>query len=180
MQAYAGVGSRRTPIKFEIKMGDIAHYLQAHFTLRSGGCPGPDLWFEHGVTNGNSEIYLHKKGGITKNHPSPLYHVSDTALKMAAYFHPVWHKLGYTAKLLMGRNCYQVLGKDLNDPVKFLICYTPDGCEDGHYTTADTGGTGQAIRVASYLDIPIINMANKLWENKLATVLSNYGLDYDI
>lgn len=180
MLAYSGIGSRRTPPEFEKKMGDIAHFLQDHFTLRSGGCPGPDMWFENGVTNDNKEIYLHAKGGITKDHPSERYHVSQTALKMAEYFHPLWPKLGYTAKLLMGRNCYQVLGENLDDPVKLVLCYTPDGCEDGKYTTRDTGGTGQAIRVASYMGIPIVNMANKLWEYKLSSLLLPYGLEYDI
>lgn len=180
MKAYSGIGSRRTPVEFEKKMGDIAHFLQDNFTLRSGGCPGPDLWFENGVTNGNTEIFLHKKGGITKIHPSSRYHVNETALKIAKKFHPVWDSLSYTAKLLMGRNCYQVLGENLDDPVIFVLCYTPDGCEDGRYTTRDTGGTGQAIRVASYMGIPIINMANKLWEDKLASILSNYGIEYAV
>jgi hypothetical protein len=180
MTAYAGIGSRRTPEEFELIMGNLALFLQDHFTLRSGGCPGPDLWFENGVTNGNTEIFLHKKGGITTNHKSELYQVSDKALRIAEHFHPVWSQLGYTAKLLMGRNSYQILGPNLDNPVVFVLCYTPDGCEDGKYTTKNTGGTGQAIRLASYMGIPIINMANKLWEYKLASVLSNYGIDYEV
>lgn len=178
MDAYSGIGSRRTPDDILQKMTAIATLLQDHLTLRSGGCdPGADLAFENGVTNGNKEIFLHKKNGF--GNPSPLYTVSDKALKLAEHFHPTWNILGSTARLLMGRNGYQVLGRNLDDPVKFVLCYTPDGIENGKYRTKDSGGTAQAVHIASDLGIPVINMRNTMWEARLDLLLEPYGITYE-
>lgn len=178
MDSYSGIGSRKTPDNILEQMTAIATYLQDTLTLRSGGCiPGADKAFEDGITNGNKEIFLHKKNGF--GNQSPLYGVCDKALKLAERFHPVWHILGKDAKLLMARNGYQVLGKNLDDPVKFVLCYTPDGCETKASRTRDTGGTAQAIAIADYLNIPVINMRNKLWEFRFDDVIKQYGLSYD-
>lgn len=178
MPAYSGIGSRRTPDNVLAEMTTIATYFQDTFTLRSGGCiPGADKAFEDGVTNSNKEIFLHEKGGF--GNPSPLYYVSDKALKIAEHFHPVWHILGRKARLLMGRNSYQVLGLNLDDPVKFVLCYTPDGIEDAKSRTKDSGGTAQAIAIADHLGIPVINMKNKLWQYKLDNVINKFGLSYN-
>ncbi len=178
MPAYAGIGSRETPSNIQHKMTIIAKKLEDKFTLRSGGAIGADMAFERGVENGNKEIFLHKKNAFGNS--SDLYHVSEKALKIAEHFHPVWDKLNPTAKLLMGRNSYQVLGKTLDDPVKLVICYTPDGIEHGKYRTKASGGTAQAISIASYLDIPVINMKNPLWEIKLHEVLVQYGVEVNL
>lgn len=178
MKKFAGIGSRETPENIQRKMTVIASLLQDYLTLRSGGADGADQAFEKGVTNGNKEIYLHKKGAF-KN-PSNLYHICDTAFRLAERFHPVWDRLGDTARRLMARNGYQVLGKTLDDPVEFVLCYTSDGCESGEYRTINTGGTGQAIEIASYLGIPVINMKNPLWEIKLAELLDTLSIPFDI
>lgn len=46
----------------------------------------------------------------------------------------------------------------------WLFCYTKDGVERGDNTTINTGGTGQAIRIASSLNIPVVNLG-KLPDN---------------
>ena len=53
---------------------------------------------------------------------------------------------------LQARNCYQVLGEHLNDPVKMVICWTPRG--------SGSGGTGQAIRLARAYKIPVFDLGN--------------------
>lgn len=50
----------------------------------------------------------------------------------------------------MARNTCQVLGLNLDSPVKAVICYTPGG--------SGSGGTGQAIRIAQAYKIPVIDM----------------------
>ena len=50
----------------------------------------------------------------------------------------------------MARNCHQVLGQDLKTPVDFIVCWTKDGGE--------SGGTGQALRIARDLNIPVYNL----------------------
>lgn len=55
--------------------------------------------------------------------------------------------------------CYQILGRDLSDPVDFVVCWTPDGCESEKERSRASGGTGQAIALASRLGIPVFNLA---------------------
>lgn len=146
MRFYTGIGSRETPDSVLQEMTKLAVKLSGEgYTLRSGAAPGADSSFELGSTR--SEIYLPWRG--FNGHPSPLYHISDEALKMAARFHPAWHRCSQGAQKLHARNCYQVLGQDLKTPSEFVVCWTSDG--------KASGGTGQAMRIAAAYGIPIIN-----------------------
>ena len=55
-----------------------------------------------------------------------------------------------------------MLGDDLDQPVSFVVCWTPGG--------EVTGGTGQALRIAAdpQYNIPVFNLAlhrpEALWE----------------
>jgi copper oxidase (laccase) domain-containing protein len=100
---------------------------------------------------GQADIFLPWK--MFNNHPSPLHDVSDSALEIAARFHPAWDKLKPSVKKLHGRNVYQVLGIDLATPSKFVVCWTKDG--------KASGGTGQAMRIALAHCIPIFNLHNQ-------------------
>ena len=70
-------------------------------------------------------------------------------MEIAKEFHPAWDKLSPAAKKLQARNCYQVLGYDLETPSQFVVCWTPRG--------SGSGGTGQAIRIAKSHNIPIFD-----------------------
>lgn len=157
---YTGIGSRKTPKDILRKMRTYGDALgELGFTLRSGGADGADLAFEEGCirSEGRMEIYLPWKG--FNNNPSPLYEVSEEALEHAAdIYGPSWQYLKRPVKLLMGRNMYQVLGKNLDTPSHFVICWTSDGCMSKEDRTRKTGGTGQAIACASELNIPIFNL----------------------
>jgi hypothetical protein len=171
MKYYAGIGSRITPILIQDKMKELGYLLaKQDYILRSGGAPGADSAFEEGciLANGEKEIYLPWKG-FNKN-LSPLYDISEDAHQLAKKFHPAWNRLKVPAKLLMARNGYQVLGKNLDTPVEFLVCYTSDGCDSHKSRTSDTGGTGQAISIANHFDIPIYNLQSEMDE----TILINY------
>ena len=152
-KTYSGIGSRQTPPRILDLMTKIASFMEKQgYILQSGGAPGADNAFESGVANPEMKmIYLPwlKFNGNT----SPLYKVSKAAITLASYFHPSWYKLTEAAKLLMARNGYQVLGKDLNTPVEMIICYTPHGKIEG--------GTGQAMRIAKHFNIPIFNLYYK-------------------
>jgi hypothetical protein len=52
----------------------------------------------------------------------------------------------------MTRNMMQVLGKNLDTPVDFVVCWTKNG--------KDIGGTGAAIRCAWDHSIPVYNLYN--------------------
>ena len=175
MKTYSGIGSRRTPSDVMFDMTYIASNIQNLYTLRSGGADGADAAFEMGVSNGNKEIYLPWKG-FNKN-PSMLYaDPSPDALEVAKRFHPRWTSLSSAAQKLMARNVYQVLGKDLISPVDFVLCWTPDGCECQKTRGKDTGGTGQAISIAEYWGIDVINMKNWNWKDRLNDILTGIEL----
>lgn len=141
MKIYAGIGSRKTPEPILGIMRMIANAL-AHkgYTVRSGHAMGADVAFE------TAAAYA---GGLTE-----IYRPHDVRLEWmeyASYFHPNWSACSHDAKLLHARNSAIVLGPNLNDPVEFIVCWTPAG--------AITGGTGQALRIAAKHKIPVYNLA---------------------
>ena len=159
---YAGIGSRKAPEEVLNIMTTLANSLAREgWVLRSGGADGADKAFERGANMSGKyvpEIYLPWQR--YNNHPSDLFEIPNAAFDMASLFHPKgeWLKQRLHIHQLMARNCLQVLGQNLDLPVKMIICWTPDGCEDGNNTTKYTGGTGQALRVAAANNIPIFNL----------------------
>jgi len=160
---YAGVGSRSTPDSVLELMREFA--FQAAYTydwgLRSGAAPGADSAFEVGAVDavGDCEIFLPWKGFA--GHTSQLTTSLPNAHKIAAAIHPVWFKLKPAARELVARNMHQILGPNLDNPVKFVVCWTKDGCETIEDYSITTGGTGTAIACASARNIPVFNLKNR-------------------
>lgn len=151
MQFYTGIGSRKTPTDICKFMTKIAFYLKENYTLRSGGAKGADTAFELGAVS-NKEIY---RPNLSNKE------VEEFALS----FHPLKEKVNTFkpyVRALHGRNAYQIVGLNYKDPVlsKFVLCWTPDGCESHTTRTMDTGGTGTAISIAHYYKVPILNLKN--------------------
>jgi hypothetical protein len=167
---YAGIGSCETPPDILQLMGEIAEKLAGSgWRLRSGGAQGADTAFQQGVENycrkqvflpqDFQEIYLpwngfnnlkeDKSSGYIVYHD---YHADRLAMK----YHPIYDRLSGKQRQLMARNGYQVLGKDLQTPSTFIVCWTRDGSVGK--TSRGTGGTGQAIRIAFAHNIPIFNL----------------------
>lgn len=156
---YAGIGSRETPDHIIDQMINWGRELaKGGYTLRSGGADGADMAFEIGCleVNGPMEIYLPWRG-FNKN-TSPLYNIPEKAYEISREVHPAWSVLKEPVKKLMARNAMQVLGQTLDIKALFVVCWTPDGCCDDESRTRKTGGTGQAISLASLLDIPVFNL----------------------
>jgi hypothetical protein len=151
MKYYAGIGSRCTPENILTIMMKVARKLEIlGYILRSGGAQGADKAFESGVVNPcNKEIYLASQ------------YVSPDAINLAKQFHPAWNRISSEyVKKLHGRNAYQILGKDLNTPSAFVVCWTQDGCKTHEARGFLTGGTGTAISIAHSRGITIFNLAN--------------------
>jgi hypothetical protein len=164
---YTAIGSRKTPLEIMDKMKAIAMYLQKQgFTLRSGAAGGADTAFENGVTDQSlKEIFLPWKG--FSGNTSSYFQPSSEAFELAKNNHRYWHQLSNAAQKLMARNSHQVLGVDLNTPSLFVVCWTPDGCESHQTRKGVTGGTGQAISIASKAGIPVFNLFNSGSEQRL-------------
>lgn len=154
---YAGIGSRKTPIDVLSEMASIAKKLSSlNFVLNSGGAEGADQAFESGSFNSN--IFVPWSSFNNYNLPA---NIPDDAFHIAEKYHPNWTRLSNGARLLMARNVQQVFGRDLTQPVSFVICWTPDACTSHENRSYTTGGTGLAISVASMSNIPVFNLNSK-------------------
>ena len=137
MKWYAGIGSRATPPDVQWVMTDLARRLAARgWGLRSGGARGADLAFEAGAAR--VEIF-----GVDD--------VTPAALELAKKHHPAWRRCGIYVRRLMARNAQILLGRRLDDPVRFVVCWTPD---------ETTGGTAHALKIARSREIPVRNLAD--------------------
>jgi len=138
--AYAGVGSRETPEEVLGVMASTAEILAGvGMILRSGGAAGADSAFASGVAVPElAEIFRPEDA-------------TEQSVREAEKYHPAWHRCNYFARRAHGRNCMIVLGRDLNSPVRVVVCWTKHG--------RAVGGTGQVLRLAARRGIPIINLA---------------------
>lgn len=151
---YAGVGSRQTPATMQERFRRFARYFaKQDWLLRTGDAEGADRAFREGAQGAGGRFQVFTAS-------STVFPITQDALDLARDFHPAWERLSPYAQRLMARNGYQVLGYTLKEPAKFVLCWTPDGVENGEHTTRNTGGTGHAIRLATAFGIPVINTAN--------------------
>ena len=149
---YAGIGSRETPPVYLKKMTTLAWLRSASFgaVLRSGNAQGADSAFQEGAYE--MEVYL----------PWPTFQgghkqavkVTDDFCKEAclivAKVHPNARGLSRAALALHARNAFIMLGRELNDPVKFVLYWNPIGKK--------TGGTHLALSIAKLYGIPTFNL----------------------
>lgn len=170
MKAYAGIGSRRTPSEKLKEMETLAWFLSKYYILRSGGADGADSAFANGAKAGGGpmELYLpwpgynDLRGENVYVLPSGV--IGQKAIDLARKFHPAPWRLSPAVLKLHARNALILLGKNLDDPVKFVACWG-----DGQ------GGTEQGLRMAKEYEIPILNLnyfnsgfeAQKAWVRNL-------------
>jgi hypothetical protein len=155
-KAYAGIGSRETPKDVCMYMTAVAKRLASlGYTCNSGGADGADSAFERGAVI-NRQIFLPWDGfngrdvmNMNKLHNTFDYSVPPFNPNLVKKYHPKPSSLSYVGWKFMSRNSYQVLGKDLNTPVEFVLCWTKEG--------KLKGGTAQAIRIALDRKIPVFN-----------------------
>lgn len=179
-RVIACIGARDTPRHLLPIMEEIGYQLAKRGRMiRSGRAEGADYEFQKGVerycresgisASERQEIYL-PYSGFRGEQPSQERGIldfsqsenKDKAIEIAIkhYIEPqkteAWEEW---MKNLMGRNTFQILGKELIDPCLSVICYTKDGSIDG--SRKSSGGTGQALRLASAYNIPVFNLKNE-------------------
>lgn len=146
----AGIGSRYTPRHICNEMIKIGKWCRENkYYVTSGHAQGADYAFELGAKE-YCLVYLPFKNfnvnlpivgrAIIVDKDNKLDTITDK-------YHPNPKILNPVSRKLMNRNACQVLGRQLNQPVNFIVCWT-----DG------TGGTQQALRIAIDYNIPILNM----------------------
>ncbi|MGD1524624.1 macro domain-containing protein [Vibrio harveyi] len=177
--SYAGVGSRRIAVWFtkqQIKFGAAMAFMGVK--LNSGAADGSDTAYEFGAKLAYDylankyglpaldykrvmSIYLPWEGFNGRNSVSGFTSsIHPAAEAVASRYHDYWDGLKYGPKKMMSRNSMQVLGEDLNTPVRFVMAYTPDAAINAQMTSSKSGGTGQAIRIATDKGINVYNIAN--------------------
>lgn len=162
--AYTGVGSRTTPRDILTLMYLVADHLSTSgYTLRSGHASGADMAFEKGAGS-NAHIYL-PWPSFGEGEINGLYNAAPSleAIALAALHHPNWANLGSGPRLLHARNSQEVLGRQLDSPSKFLLCWTPGG--------HGGGGTGQAIRIANAYGVPVFDLYDETVQARLRAMM---------
>jgi hypothetical protein len=63
----------------------------------------------------------------------------------------------------------QILGRWGDTPADFVVCWTKNG--------KASGGTGHALRIANYYNIPVFNLRNKDALHELKEFVNEYPSD---
>lgn len=170
---YAGIGSRTTPDNVLAMMVRIASEMaEAGWTLRSGHAGGADTAFESGCSavNGKKEIFIPWAGfnDAPNNHPDYIVKKpTEKEITLAASFHPNWGRCSNGARKLHIRNLYQIFGHTETSPkTDLVICWTKDG--------KDSGGTGQALRIAKHEGVPCFNLFDRDNLNDLLSFVKEF------
>ena len=167
---YTGVGSRDISQRSAVVLTYINKILASEgLVLRSGAANGADSICEIAYRKATTSsidpyIYLPYNGfnGRRESVDSNIYVGSncdtwERAIALAKSVHPAKQYLTGFALLAHARNCYQVLGHDLETPSKILVCAAPYDNKDGYVT----GGTKTAYKLAVLNDIPVINVVDE-------------------
>lgn len=174
MKFYTGIGSRETPENICRLMKDIAAAAAVKgYTGRSGGADGADDAFEQGflavagtLSDDNPaefDVFVPWKrfnGRFAKKHKRHNIIMSGDdfrAFEIMRTIHPVYKKggrLSHGAEKLHTRNIFQVLGRDLDTPSDFLVCYAKPG------NGCIAGGTNTAWQLALRHGVDCYNLYN--------------------
>ncbi len=192
---YAGIGSQRITSDQSLLLCKVSFFLAINGHCAStGGALGSDTSIKFGVLVAyeflkKQQPYLKLSSLLSCYLPWQGFNgqyagdgyiipVGNQHIEYSAQFHPAWSYLKRSEQSLMGRNANQILGQDLLTPVKFVVCITPDGVSDGLKTTSKTGGTGQAIRIASKNNVPVFNLNNDQHRQRLIDWMDAYNTKY--
>lgn len=161
MIPYAGIGARNTPTHILETMRETAKLLAKDgHVCNTGAALGADQAFANAAVGANGNVCLYlpwtsyesKWCGIVTDMPIGNVRVFIlNAMHVKAYesvdqFHPAPGKLSQGVRKLHARN-YLII-----DNSNFVVCWTPEG--------KTVGGTGQGIKIANYLEIPVYNLGN--------------------
>lgn len=157
--SYAGIGSETISSEEESQIKCLAKYLAKRgITLYSGNCKGADQAFQRG-SGGECVIFLPWYSYELESydvHNSIKYFVAvatkegnESILK----YHPRGSSIVGAAQKMHCRNYHIIAGMEDYPPVRFVLCCAN---YDSQFNVA--GGTGQGVRIAKALSIPVYNI----------------------
>jgi hypothetical protein len=175
MISYAGIGSRTITDREKAIIRKVASELsKKDLVLYSGNASGSDINFQIG-SNKKCVVFLPWEGFNTKEYDVSnsikSYVVGHSGLGMQSVkqFHPNPTSLSNGGKALMARNYHQVAGYDTFPQVSFVICCANYKIVDNMMQVE--GGTGQAVRIANYKNIPVINIRSENWLEQIKKLI---------
>ena len=168
IKAYAGIGSRDISDSERRNIIIIAKILaKSDYILYSGNASGSDIAFQEG-SGGKCVVMLPWDGFNIEEYDysySRDYFVlgsSKMGLESVDKFHPNPPALSRGMRGLMARNYHQVAGYKEYPRVSLVVC-----CASVQRTGGVSGGTGQAVRIAQSMHVPVINIREYGWRDKL-------------
>lgn len=169
------IGSRElekfTKYKNDVKLVENLYYRLAQLGIKmtSGLCQlGPDgiaqKMYAKAIADGvatleQMEVYIGDESDREKSTlPLKEYAIIrnleliQKTEELASTVHPNWKACNAYARRMHSRNCHQILGYHLNDPVDAVITWTPNGNIQG--------GTATSLKLALINGIPVFNLGN--------------------
>jgi hypothetical protein len=156
MSIITMIGGRETPKTICDELTKIGSWCKDNkIWVRSGHAEGADWVSEQGAQE-YCIAYLPWEGfnkQLVSKAKLRVIEQTKELTALAKQHHPRWDSLSRGAKSLISRDGAQVLGEKLDNWSNLIVCWTPDWKQP-------SGGTSQAIRIAIYNDIEVVNMSN--------------------
>lgn len=169
IRAYAGIGSRNITESERENIVKISKILSKKYIVYSGNANGSDIAFQTG-SDGLCVVYLPWKGFNQDNYNHQDAHFivpeeTKESVESVYEFHPNANNLTKGVFSMMRRNYHQVMGYGPYPRVEFVIC-----CSDPNGKGGVCGGTGHAVRIAKSVNIPVINIREPHWLEKIKNI----------
>jgi len=176
---YTGIGSRNISAREQRIIKLIAQLLREKgFIVYSGNAKGADIAFQEGSdgeclislpwSGFNKYLYDYENRSIDRLIVPNVYTPDfKDGLDSVEVFHHNPKKLDDRGKRLMVRNYYQVTGFNNYPKSEIVIC-----CADEDDRGRVMGGTGQAVRIAKSMKIPVINIREEInWLKRIKELI---------
>lgn len=188
-KVYAGVGSQKTPEWACIRLAKLAYVLSHQgYVCQSGLARGSDYAFYIGIKayceeygldlnqyyrgfiphNGFNNFKKGMPGVILIEDNKLLEHARRIAQSVMSASH--WANCSDFAKSAHTRNSFQMYGPTLSQKVGEVFCWAPPTGKGIHVK----GGTGQAVRIADRLSIPVTNLATIKGKERIDRIIDNF------
>ncbi len=170
-KSYVGIGNPDTPYTVQTQITNLAKKLEEMgYTLRSDGGQGGSEAFIKGASSLLEVIIPWKK---FNGQDSAFFKTLPEAHEIIRKFAPSFDSMKESVQKILASKAHLVLGPDLTQPAKFVVCWSGDGLEDGKKRSAKSGYIGTPVSLATSNDIPVFNLKNPDAVDRLKQFLSH-------
>jgi len=168
-------GDDAIPPEIEKKFVDISKILMAKgFMLRYNGDQEPFINQVLDIDLARVEMYLPWKSFNTSITPK-MKRPNEKAYHVAAYYHKAFKKLPNPVRAILARDVHVILGENVDNPIKLMLCYSPDGAETiKQIDYKKTGNISFSISICDVLGIPVFNLKNEDAVSRLVELVKTF------